>query len=104
MKIKKGGIPYTYFFVLALLMMIFAAKVQAQTSLTPEEQRKNDYFFLEATNLKESGNTDGAFELYRHALEINPNGSTALYGISQLYLNLNQIDTAQTSLEKAVTN
>ncbi len=103
MKITNYGIAYTCFFALTFLMA-FPAKVKAQESLTPEEQRKYNYFFLEATNLNESGNTDGAFELLRHALEINPNGAAALYEIAQLYVTLNQPNEAQKSLEKAVAN
>nr|WP_239060641.1 tetratricopeptide repeat protein [Bacteroides sp. 519] len=85
--------------------VVLPTKVKAQeTSLTPEEQRKYNYFFLEATKLSESGNPDEAFELYQHALEINPNGASALYEIAQLYLQLNQVQMAQQSLEKAVAN
>lgn len=73
-------------------------------TLTPEEQRKYDYFFLEAMRLKEKKEYDSAFGLLQHCLDINPSASSALYEISQYYMFLRQVPQGQAMLEKAVEN
>lgn len=70
--------------------------------LTEPEQRKYNYFFLEATRLKNKQEYASAFNLYQHALAINPDGSAALYEIAQFYLFLRQVTQGQEALEKAV--
>ena len=55
----------------------------AQSSLTPEQQRKYDYFFLEAMRLKEKKDYASAFGLLQHCLDIHPNAASALYEVSQ---------------------
>lgn len=72
--------------------------------LTPEEERKYTYFFLEATRLKAQGEYDAAFELYKHCLTIQPNASSALYEVSAFYRFLNAPDMSIRALEKAVAN
>lgn len=79
-------------------------KEKPQTELTVEQQRKYDYFFLEATRLKANKEYAAAFDLLKHALTIDPFASSALYEISQYYLFLKQIPQAQQSLEQAVAN
>ena len=70
--------------------------------LTEEQQRKYDYFFLEAIRMKEKKEYATAFGLLQHCLEINPNASSALYEISQYYMFLRQVPQGQAALEKAV--
>ncbi len=72
--------------------------------LAPEQQRKYEYFFLEATRLKEKQEYDAAFGLLQHCLTINPQASSALYEISQYYFYLKQVPQGQAALEKAVQN
>ncbi len=72
--------------------------------LSAQEQRKYEYFFLEATRLKSAGELDAAFELLKHCLQINPEASSALYEISQFYLFLREPEKAEESLRKAVNN
>ena len=72
--------------------------------LTPEQQRKYDYFFLEAARLKVQKDYDAAFDLLQHCLTINPNASSALYELAQYYLYLKQAPQGQAALEKAVEN
>ena len=74
----------------------------AQSSLTPEQQRKYDYFFLEAMRLKEKKDYASAFGLLQHCLDIHPNA--ALYEVSQYYMFLRQVPQGQEALEKAVAN
>lgn len=76
----------------------------AQSSLTPEQQRKYDYFFLEAMRLKEKKDYASAFGLLQHCLDIHPNAASALYEVSQYYMFLRQVPQGQEALEKAVAN
>ena len=76
----------------------------AQSSLTPEQQRKYDYFFLEAMRLKEKKDYASAFGLLQHCLDIHPNAASALYEVSQYYVFLRQVPQGQEALEKAVAN
>ena len=76
----------------------------AQSSLTPEQQRKYDYFFLEAMRLKEKKDYASAFGLFQHCLDIHPNAASALYEVSQYYMFLRQVPQGQEALEKAVAN
>ena len=76
----------------------------AQSSLTPEQQPKYDYFFLEAMRLKEKKDYASAFGLLQHCLDIHPNAASALYEVSQYYMFLRQVPQGQEALEKAVAN
>ena len=76
----------------------------AQSSLTPEQQRKYDYLFLEAMRLKEKKAYASAFGLLQHCLDIHPNAASALYEVSQYYMFLRQVPQGQEALEKAVAN
>ena len=76
----------------------------AQSSLTPEQQRKYDYFFLEAMRLKEKKDYASAFGYLQHCLDIHPNAASALYEVSQYYMFLRQVPQGQEALEKAVAN
>lgn len=76
----------------------------AQSSLTPEQRRKYDYFFLEAMRLKEKKDYASAFGLLQHCLDIHPNAASALYEVSQYYMFLRQVPQGQEALEKAVAN
>ena len=80
------------------------AVVLAQSSLTPEQQRKYDYFFLEAMRLKEKKDYASAFGLLQHCLDIHPNAASALYEVSQYYMFLRQVPQGQEALEKAVAS
>lgn len=81
-----------------------SATVSEQPALTPEQQRKYDYFFLEAIRQKEKKEYASAFGLLQHCLDIQPNAASALYEISQYYLFLRQVPQGQAALEKAVLN
>ena len=73
-----------------------------QIQVTAEQQRKYDYFFLEAMRMKEKKEYDAAFGLLQHCLDINPSASSALYEVSQYYMFLRQVPQGQEALEKAV--
>ncbi len=76
----------------------------SQVVLTPEQQRKYDYFFLESSRLKIQKDYAAAFNLLEHCLAINPDASSALFEISQYYMFLKQIPQGRAALEKAVKN
>lgn len=76
----------------------------APATLAPEQQRKYDYYFLEATRLKIKNEYDAAFDLLQHCLAINPDASSALYEVAQYYLYLKMVPQGQAALEKAVKN
>ncbi|TWV12582.1 tetratricopeptide repeat protein [Bacteroidaceae bacterium HV4-6-C5C] len=73
-------------------------------TLSTDQQRKYDYFFLESSRLKLQNDYAGAFSLLQHCLAINPHASSALYEISQYYMYLKQVPQGQAALEKAVEN
>lgn len=78
--------------------------VASQVELTPEQQRRYDYFFLESTRYKAKKEYDTAFGLLQHCLAINPSAASALYEISQYYLFLKMVPQGQEALEQAVAN
>ena len=50
---------------------------EERDTLSYEQRRKNNYFFLEAVRLKQKGEYDAAFELYKHCLDIYPGSAPA---------------------------
>lgn len=78
------------------------ASLMKETLLSAEQQRKYDYFFLEAMRMKGKNEYDAAFGLLQHCLDINPTASSALYEISQYYMFLRQVPQGQVALERAV--
>lgn len=78
------------------------ASLMKETLLSAEQQRKYDYFFLEAMRMKGKNEYDAAFGLLQHCLDINPTASSALYEISQYYMSLRQVPQGQVALEQAV--
>ena len=77
-------------------------KPQPVQTISTDNQRKYDYFFLEAMRMKQKKAYDTAFSLLQHCLGINPNASSALYEVAQYYLFLRQLPQGCDALEKAV--
>ena len=71
-------------------------------TLSPEQQRKYDYFYLEAMRMKMQRKYDAAFDLLQHCLRINPHASSALYEVAQYYVALKQPERGEAILEQAV--
>lgn len=71
-------------------------------TLSFEQLRKYDYYFLEAVRMKEKGQYDAAYELYKHCLDIYPSSGAALYEISQFYMYLGQEEKGEQALKQAV--
>lgn len=74
----------------------------SRAELPPDQQRKYDYFFLEAARLKARNAYYAAFELYKHSLEIDSTAPSALYEISQYYQYLGQGELGLEKLKQAV--
>jgi tetratricopeptide (TPR) repeat protein len=70
-------------------------------TLSEAQQRKYDYFYLEAYRLKSEQDNAGAFEMLRHAIALNPRAAGAHFEIAQFYLRMNNIPMVQRSLEAA---
>ena len=71
-------------------------------SLSSEEQRRYEYYYLEAIRLEQQGCYDEAFEMLNHCLAISPTAPSALYKMANYYFFLNSKDKALESLQKAV--
>lgn len=78
------------------------AALLSDQQLTPGQQRKYDYFFLEATRMKARNEYDASFDLYQHCLKIDPYSPSALYEISQYYQYLGQEELGLEFLKQAV--
>lgn len=70
--------------------------------LTDEEQRRCNYYYLEAIRMKQQQKYDAAFDLLQHCLAINPCSSSALYEVAQYHVYLKQTEQGMRALEKAV--
>lgn len=80
------------------------AAVSVLDTLTSEQQRKYNYFYLEAVRQKTKKDYGTAFNMLQHCLIINPNASSALYEMAQYYIYLKQIPQGIAAMEKAVQN
>jgi tetratricopeptide (TPR) repeat protein len=73
-------------------------------SLFAEDQRKFDYFFLEALRLKQKNEYTNTFHTLQYALKIDSTSSVALYEVSRYYLFLKKENLALDALKKAVAH
>ena len=67
-----------------------------------DTSRRYDNFFLEAIVQREKGNSDAAFDLLRHCVEIDSTRSEAYYYLAQYYGALNQKDKMLGLMKKAL--
>ena len=70
--------------------------------LSPEQQRRYDYFYLEAARLKTLRKYDAAFAMIEHCLSIDSCAASALYEMAQFSVYLKQMPQAVSALERAV--
>ena len=108
-KILYGG--FVIFILWINILLLFATPVFASTAqeiqpvkqtLSASEQRKLDYVFFEALNLKNAGKYDAAFELFRHCLAIDTTSSAVLYELSSFYMQMEEPEMAVALLKGAV--
>ena len=95
-------------FVSATLMVSCATHRRVNSStkqevvLSIEDQRRYEYFFLEAVRLEQQERYDEAFEMISHCLSIAPEAPSALYKAATYYFFLNRKEMALEALTKAV--
>ena len=70
-------------------------------NLSVEQQRQYDHYFLDAMVERQKGNSDAAFDLLRHCLDINPNAPEAYYYLAQYYGALKDNNTSTDYFKKA---
>lgn len=79
--------------------------VQASLNqLSPEQQRKFDYFYYEAANLKNAGKYDAAYDLFSYCLSLDTASSPVLYELAMFQLQRNRPEKAVEMLKSAVTH
>ncbi len=71
-------------------------------TLSIEDQRRYEYYYLEAVRLEQQGCYDEAFGMLVHCLDICPEAPSALYKMATYYFFLNQKDKALDALLRAV--
>lgn len=90
-----------YRFLHILLLFVFTLGVRAQEACSQEEQAKADAFYYDAMNERLKGNHAEAFQLFTHALAVNPNHVGANYGMSSYYHVLGSDEKAGEALKTA---
>lgn len=98
-------------FVCLLLISVFftscgIARKSANTTydretLSPQEQRKFDYLFLEATRLAQAGKSDESFDIMQQAAAIDTASAVAKYALAALYLQMNKPQPAYDLIKTA---
>lgn len=74
--------------------------LQAKAQTNSQSTRYN-YFFLEAIRQQEMGNFAAAFDLLRHARDINPNAPEVYYEIAGYYIDMQNGKAARYYFEKS---
>lgn len=108
--VRKGLRHLTVWVVLLCGLLFVACGTARKATVTPdegvtlsvEEQRRYEYYYLEAVRLEQQGMFDEAFEMLQHCLSICPDAPSALYKASTYYFYLNRKDMALEALFKAV--
>lgn len=78
-----------------------AATSVSNDTLSAEQQRKFDYFYLEALRLKGNKDYDAAFDMIQHCLRIYPQSAAALFELGQYYISLDKTAQGVNAIEKA---
>jgi tetratricopeptide (TPR) repeat protein len=90
---------YILFFGLGVVLHVYG---QEKQTLTPEQQRKTDYFFYEGLKLKNAEKFDASYEMFKRCLEIDSTSAAALYELSSFYLDRDKPEEAVALIKKAV--
>ena len=78
------------------------ANEKEEVTLSVSDQRKYEYFFLEAIKFEQQGRYDESFEMLQHCLSICPTAPSAQYKLANYYFALNQKDKALEALLRAI--
>lgn len=71
------------------------------TKLSKEDQRKFDYFFIEANRLKMLGNLERASQMLQECLNIDPKSAATFFELGKLYLGAQDIENAEKFIKMA---
>ena len=71
------------------------------TDLPRQDQRRFDYFYMEAVRMRNLGKYPEAYELYKHALLINPDAPEALFDMANFCNYLGSQEETQRYYERA---
>lgn len=99
---------YIWPILIALLMAACGTARKAAVAddagvvLSVEEQRRYEYYYLEAVRLEQQERYDEAYAMIQHCLNICPEAPSALYKAATYYFFLNRKDKALEALTKAV--
>lgn len=98
--------------LLLIFIVLFTSCGTARRSTVPEkkgevilstsDQRKYEYYFLEAIRLEKQGHYDEAHEMLQHCLSICPTAPSALYKMANYHFALGQKEKAAEALQQAV--
>jgi len=104
---KYGGFVFLMIWISVFPLCAASAYTEQEPqpvrkALRASEQRKLDYVFLEALNLKNAGKYDAAFELFRHCLAIDSTASAVLFELASFYLQMDEPEKAVSLLKEAV--
>lgn len=69
--------------------------------LSANDQRRYEYFYLEALREQQQGNYANAFALLQHCLEINPDAAEAYYTLSSYYVEMDNDSAMIRCMQKA---
>lgn len=86
---------------LLLASLVVVPTLAQPDTLSHNDRRRYQYFFLEALRQQNAGHDAAAFDLLSHCLAINPNAAEAYYLQAMFYSGLDNNDLALKNLERA---
>ena len=87
---------------IVLIVIAWLLTVTAIVAQDAEKSRLYDAFFLDAVCQREKGNSDAAFSLLRHCIELDSTRSEAFFYLAQYYGALKQKEKVQEYIKKCV--
>lgn len=72
-----------------------------QRMLSEQDRQRYKYYFLEAVNQQANGNLSGAFDLFRHARDIDPQAAETYYNLAGYYVTMRDDTMARRNFEEA---
>lgn len=82
-------------------MTVSSSAVWGQSEPGSDKARRYQYFFLEGIKQQEKGNYSAAFDLLRHARDINPDAAEVHFQLAGYYADLKQDTMVARCFEKA---
>jgi len=95
-------LPLVSLFLLVACGISRQAVTTATPALSAEDQRRYDYYYLEAVNQRQQENYDAAFALLQHCLSISPTAPSAHYELAAYYSAMNEKEKALELMQQAV--